>query len=69
MAKRVITEFGAAAWGAPIPADILMSIMVCEDITGAWRAMTASENWVEWRQKNKELSKMLDEAERLANGS
>ena len=39
-----------------------------ETIIGAYRARERSESWVEFANKNKQASRILNDAERLANG-
>jgi hypothetical protein len=43
-------------------------ILLAENIQAAYEARNEANNWAEWTQSNPELSDLLNEAERMAQG-
>jgi hypothetical protein len=51
-----------------LAAGEIMRINYCNNIETAFRSRARVENWAQWAQENKDLARVLNEAERLANG-
>lgn len=45
----------------------LRCLMVAENIVLAYKMRERAENWAQWANENKQLAKLLTEAEKLAN--